>query len=107
MKKLYAWTEDDVENQTLKTIPARSSCTLLDARLDMLETCETADWKSALRPFAPATYPDVLVQRPLPAGRRRIPIIFLGPLPQEQDQPVQIQIGPVKFPRDLSPKRDC
>src|SRR5882724_215220 len=107
MKKLYAWTENDVENQMLKTTPARSSDTLLGVRLEMLETCETADWKSALRSLAPAAYADVLAQRPLPARRHRIPIVFLGPLPQEKEQPVRIGFGPATFPRKMVTKRDC
>src|SRR5467141_3902302 len=51
-----------------------------------LETCDTVPQlreKSTLRAVAPAAYADFIVQRPLPRRRHRIPIIFLGPLPQE------------------------
>jgi hypothetical protein len=64
-----------------------------------LETCDTVPQlreKSTLRAVAPAAYADFLVQRLLPRRRHRIPIIFLGPLPQEEEEPVQIQVGSIK-----------
>ncbi len=72
MKQLFSWTETDGKNQTLTIAEV--------PKLETLETCDTPDWKSALRPLTPAAYADVLVQRPLPLRRHRIPIVFLGPL---------------------------
>ena len=75
-----------------------------------LETCDTVPQlreKSTLRAVAPAAYADFIVQRPLPRRRHRIPIIFLGPLPQELEEPVQIQVGPIKFPQKPFTNRHC
>ena len=93
MKKLFSWTETDGKNQslTIAEVP----------KLETLETCDRADWKSALRPLSPAAYADVLVQRPLPLRCHRIPIVFLGPLPQEKEQSVPIRFGPSQ----LSPEK--
>ena len=86
MKKLYAWTENDGTNQTLKAPPARSYDTHLDLRLETLETSGVADWKSELRAaLAPPVYSNVSDERPLPPRRRRIPVIFLGALSQEKN----------------------
>ena len=101
MEKLFSWTAIDGKNQTLKAPAARSSDNLLDEDHDRclqaprLQT-RCADFQSALRALAPAAYADVLVPRPLPGRRHRIPIIFLGPLPQEEEEPVQIQVGSIK-----------
>ncbi len=99
MKELFSWTETDGKNQTLTIAEV--------PKLETLETCDRADWKSALRPLTPAAYADVLVQRPLPLRRHRIPIVFLGPLPQEKEQPVPIRFGRVNFPPKKVTKRDC
>ena len=99
MKELFSWTETDGKNQTLTIAEV--------PKLETLETCDRADWESALRPLTPAAYADVLVQRPLPLRRHRIPIVFLGPLPQEKEQPVPIRFGPVNFPPKKVTKRDC
>jgi len=93
MKKLFSWTETDGKNQTLTIAEV--------PKLETLETCDRAGWKSALRPLTPAAYADVLVQRPLPLRRHRIPIGFLGRLPQEKEQSVPIRFGPCQ----LSPEK--
>jgi len=99
MKTLSVWTVNDIEVQTFKTPPARSSGSHLDLRLETLETSDAADWKSELRAaLAPPVYSNVPGERPLPPRRRRIPVIFLGPLPPEKEQPVPIQCGPVNSP---------
>ena len=99
MKKLYAWTENDFEDQQFKTQPAPSSCSHLDLRLETLETAGVADWKSELRAaLAPPVYSNVPGECPLPPRRRRIPMMFLGPLPQEKEQPVPIRCCPVNSP---------
>ena len=48
MKKLYARTENDFEDQTFKALPARSSGLHLDLRLETLETSDAADLKPEL-----------------------------------------------------------
>src|SRR5690348_15808265 len=105
MKKLFSWTETDGKNQTLKAPPARSPDKHLDADHGRwLETprlqSRDADFQSALRALAPAAYAGVLVQRPLPTRRNSTPIIFLGPLSQEKEQPVRIRFGRVNFPQN-------
>src|SRR6058998_3291167 len=77
-----------------------------------LETCDTVPQlreKSALRSAAPPAYADFIVQRPLPTRRHRIriPIIFLGPLQQEEEEPVQIQVGPIKVSAETFTNRHC
>jgi len=59
MKKLYARTENDFEDQTFKA--ARSSSLHLHLRLETLETSDAADWKSELRAalVAPPVYSNV------------------------------------------------
>jgi len=37
--------------------------------------------------------------RRLPRKSQRIPIVFLGPLAEQKEQPVQIRSGTIKFPR--------
>jgi len=107
MKKLYARTENDFEDQTFKALPARSSGSHLDLRLETLGTSNAADWKSEqLAALAPPVYSNVSRERPLPPPHCRIPVIFLGPLPQEKEQPVPIQCGPVNSPAKKVTKRN-
>src|SRR5205823_12562183 len=108
MKKLYARTENDFEDQTFKALPARSSGLHLDLRLETLETSDAAGWKSGLCSalVAPPVYSNVSREQPLPPRRCRIPVIFLGPLPQEKEQPVPIQCGPVNSPAKKVTKRN-
>jgi len=112
MKKLFSWTGTDEKNQTLDTQQTRSSDNLFNDDLNRwLQTppsqSPVADFQSALPALTPATYAAASVQRPLPSRHRRIPIIFLGPLPEEREEPVQIQVDPVTFAGDLSPKTHC
>ncbi len=107
MKKLYARTENDFEDQTFKALPARSSGSHLDPRLETLGTSDAADWKSEQRAaLAPPVYSNVSRERPLPPRRSRIPDIFLGQLPQEKEQPVPIRCGHVASPRRKVIKRN-
>ena len=106
MKKLFSWTATDAKNENFKAPPVRSSDNPLDEEHDgwvqalRLQT-RCADFQSGLRALAPAAYANVLVRRPLPGRRHRIPIIFLRPLPQEEEQPVQIQVGPIKVSAEI------
>ena len=69
MKRFLSWTATDARNETFNG----SLVSLTDS--------------------------DFSGQRRLPRKSQRIPIVFLGPLAEQKEQPVQIRSGTIKFPR--------